>query len=174
MTADWPALQSPRSGAAARVHLIPNRRVGAGENALATALQPWEHQLFLEAIGRWSIRGAIGALGVGSLVLAVGWVTPWPETELQPWAAELALPLLLVALLVALWPVRRVRRAADLDTRLGFGDRLATAWVYRDSSQSIATLQRSDAISRLTIRSPRGENFAGARPGSSWVHWPPR
>ena len=122
-----------------------------------TALQPWEHQLSLEAIGRWSMRGAIGAFGVASLVLAVGWVTPWPETELQPWAAQLALPLLLVALLVAVWPVRRVRRAADLDTRLGFGDRLATAWIYRDSSQSIAALQRTDAIERLTLRSARQE-----------------
>src|SRR6202035_2883953 len=61
------------------------------------------------------------------------------------------------ALLLALWPVRKIRRASDLDTRLGFGDRLATAWVYRDSSQSIASLQRSDAISRLGIRSPRTE-----------------
>jgi hypothetical protein len=90
-------------------------------------------------------------------VLAVGWVTPWPEAELQPYAAEVALPLLVVALLVALWPTRRIRRAGDLDTRLGFGDRLATAWVYRDSSQSIATLQRSDAISRLGARSARRE-----------------
>ncbi|HLZ28192.1 MAG TPA: hypothetical protein VKV73_12810 [Chloroflexota bacterium] len=121
------------------------------------ALRPWEHQLFLEAVGRWSLRGVIGALGVASLVLAIGWVSPWPESELQPWAAQLALPCLLVAALVGLWPVRRLRRAADLDTRLGFGDRLATAWIYRDSSQSIATLQRSDAISRLKDRSARTE-----------------
>ena len=38
--------------------------------------EPWEHQLTLEAIGRWLIRGAIGASGRGSLVLLVGWVTP--------------------------------------------------------------------------------------------------
>jgi len=137
------------------VHLLFNRRVGPGENALATALQPWEHRLFLEAVGRWAIRGAIGASGIASLVLAIGWVTPWPEAELQPYAAELALPLLLVALLAALWPSRRIRRAADIDTRLGFGDRLATAWVYRESTQSIAALQRSDAIARLGARSPR-------------------
>ena len=90
-------------------------------------------------------------------MLAIGWVTPWPETELQPWAATAALPLLLVALVVAVWPARRIRRAANLDARLRFGDRLATAWAYRDSNQSIATLQRYDAITRLEARSPRGE-----------------
>jgi hypothetical protein len=90
-------------------------------------------------------------------VLAIGWVTPWPEAELRPWAAQVALPLVLIALLVAVWPVRRIRRAGDLDARLGFGDRLATAWAYRDSNHSIARLQRSDAITRLEARSPRSE-----------------
>lgn len=87
-------------------------------------------------------------------MLAVGWVTPWPEAELRPWAFQAAVPLLLAALIVALLPARRLRRAADLDTRLGFGDRLATAWVYRDSSQSIVRVQRADAIARLEKRSP--------------------
>ncbi|MDQ6669497.1 MAG: hypothetical protein M3069_01835 [Chloroflexota bacterium] len=113
--------------------------------------------MFLEAVGRWSVRGAIAALGVASMVLAIGWVTPWPEAELQPWAARVALPLLLLALLVAVRPLRRIRRAADLDKRLKFGDRLATAWAYRESDASIASLQRSDAIVRLGARSPRAE-----------------
>ncbi|MGI9149239.1 MAG: hypothetical protein ACR2IK_22280 [Chloroflexota bacterium] len=127
-----------------------------------TALQPWQHQLFLEALGRWSVRGAIGALGVASGVLAIGWVTPWPEAQLQPWALRLAVPLLVLALVVAVWPERRIRRAADLDRRLSFGDRLATAWAYRDSNASIARLQRTDAISRLASRSPR-----------THIHWRP-
>jgi hypothetical protein len=63
----------------------------------------------------------------------------------------------LIALLAAVWPVRRIRRAASLDTRLGFGDRLATAWAFRDSNQSIVHLQRSDAITRLQTRSPGNE-----------------
>jgi hypothetical protein len=109
----------------------------------------------LEAIRRWSIRGAIAALAVACLVLLIGWVTPWPESELRPWAAQLALPPLLVAFLIAIWPVRKGWRAAELDTRLGFGDRLATAWAYRGSSQPIVLLQRSDAIARLKTRSPR-------------------
>src|SRR5439155_9081175 len=89
------------------------------------------------------------------VVLAIGWVTPWPEAELQPLAARVALPLLPIALLMAVWPVRKIRRAANLDSRLSFGDRLATAWVYRNSNQSIATLQRSDAITQLESRTPR-------------------
>jgi hypothetical protein len=61
----------------------------------------------------------------------------------------------LTALLVPLIPVGVVSRASELDRRLQFGDRLATAWVYRDSSQPIVQLQREDAIARLTGRDPR-------------------
>jgi hypothetical protein len=122
---------------------------------LAVALRPWERRLTLESVQRWLIRGAIAALLLASLVLAVGWVTPWPESELRPWALQAALPLLVAALLVAVFPVRRLRQAAVLDTRLGFGDRLATAWVYRESTQTIVRLQRSDAIARLEKRSPQ-------------------
>jgi hypothetical protein len=88
-------------------------------------------------------------------VLVVGWLVPWPEAELRPWAAQLALPPLLAALVVALWPASHEHRAAALDGRLGFGDRLATAWAYRASYQSIVRLQRADAIARLARRSPR-------------------
>lgn len=118
------------------------------------ALRPWERQLVTESLLRWLIRGAIGAFVLGSLVLAVGWVTPWPESELRPWALQIAPSLLLGALMVAVLPVRRLRRAAVLDRRLGFGDRLATAWGYRESTQSIVRLQRSDAIEQLARRSP--------------------
>jgi hypothetical protein len=121
---------------------------------LAAALRPWERRLALESVQRWLIRGAIGAFAVGSLVLAVGWVTPWPEAELRPWAVQAALPLLLAALIVALLPTRKLRKAGVLDTRLGFGDRLASALVYRDSNQSIVRVQRADAIARLGRRSP--------------------
>jgi hypothetical protein len=122
---------------------------------LAAALRPWERRLTLESMRRWLIRGAIGACALGSGVLAVGWVTPWPEAELRPWAFQVAVPLLLAALVMAVLPTRRLRRAAALDTRLGFGDRLATAWVYRESNQSIVRLQRSDAIARLQKRAPK-------------------
>ncbi len=101
------------------------------------------------------MRGAIAAFALAGLVLAVGWVVPWPETELRPWAFQAAAPLLLAALLVAAFPVRRLRKAAVLDTRLDLGDRLATAWVYRASTQTIVRLQRSDAIARLEQRSPQ-------------------
>ncbi len=119
------------------------------------ALRPWERRLTLESVQRWLVRGAIAAFVLAGLVLAVGWVVPWPETELRPWAFRAAAPLLLAALLVAAFPVRRLRKAAVLDTRLGLGDRLATAWVYRASTQTIVRLQRSDAIARLAKRSPQ-------------------
>jgi hypothetical protein len=118
-------------------------------------LRPWERRLALEGVERWLIRGAIAALVLASLVLVVGWVTPYPESELRPWAAQFAVPPLLAALLLSLWPATRLRKAAAFDTRLGFGDRLATAWTYRGASQSIVQLQRADAIARLEKRSPR-------------------
>jgi hypothetical protein len=139
------------------LRLFPRRRVPAGEAALTAALRPWERQLGLETVERWLLRGVLAALVLGSLVLAIGWVTPWPESELQPYAAQLAVPVLGFALLVAVWPRRRARRAAELDTRLRFGDRLATAWAYRRADGSIVALQREDAITRLERRSPRSD-----------------
>jgi hypothetical protein len=136
---------------------VSRRRLRPGEDALVAALRPWERQLILEALRRWSIRGAVGALSAVSLVLVVGWVVPWPEAELRPWAAELALPPLLAALVVGLWPRSHHRRAAALDGRLSFGDRLATAWAYRASYQTVVRLQRADAINRLARCSPRAD-----------------
>jgi hypothetical protein len=103
------------------------------------------------------MRGAVVALALFSLVLVVGWVVPWPEAELRPWAAQLALPPLIAALILGLWPSGHHHRASALDRRLGFGDRLATAWAYRASYQSIVRLQRADAIARLARRSPRAD-----------------
>jgi hypothetical protein len=136
---------------------VSRRRLRPGEDALVAALRPWERQLILEALRRWTIRGAVGALAVVSLVLVVGWVVPWPEAELRPWAAQFALAPLLAALVVGLWPASRHRRAAALDGRLGFGDRLATAWAYRASYQTVVRLQRTDAIAGLAQRSPRAD-----------------
>jgi hypothetical protein len=62
---------------------------------------------------------------------------------------------LLVALVLALWPARTLRRASELDSRLAFGDRLATAWTFRDSDREIVRLQRADAVARLGGRSPK-------------------
>ena len=84
----------------------------------------------------------------------VGWIAPVPEAELRPWAAEVALPAALAGLVVGLWPSTHRRRAAELDTRLGSGDRLATAWAYRAANQTVVRLQRRDAIARLSNRSP--------------------
>ncbi|HEY0581106.1 MAG TPA: hypothetical protein VGE94_02930 [Chloroflexota bacterium] len=94
---------------------------------------------------------------MAAAILAIGWLAPVPEAELQPNAAELGLAVWLAALLVPLWPTPTLRRAADLDTRLGFGDRLATAWAFRDSTQAIVRLQRADAIARLEHHSPQTE-----------------
>jgi hypothetical protein len=150
-----------RLGAAAPVLFSPllrglrRRPAPAGEAALKAALRPWERRLAFEAIERWLMRGTIGALVLASLVLVVGWVTPYPESELRPWAVQFAVPPLLAALLLSRWPATRLRNAAVFDTRLGFGDRLATAWTYRHASQSIVQLQRADAIALLEKRSPR-------------------
>ncbi len=140
------------------------RRAAPGERALAAALGVWERRLVQESLRRWLIRGATGSLIVGGLVLLVGWVVPQPEEALRPWAFELGSAPLLAALLVALWPRRHIRRAAELDSRLRFGDRLTTAWSYRRSAEPIVALQRSDAIERLGHRSPRTElNWRPAR-----------
>jgi hypothetical protein len=154
-----PAVQSPEiGGPTARVLQVPlvfpRRRWRPGEDALIAALRPWERRLIVEGLRRWSVRGATGALAAASLVLLVGWAVPWPESELRPWAAQLALAPLFAALFVVVWPSSRHHRAAALDRRLGLGDRLATAWAYRAGYQTIVRLQRTDAIARLSGRSP--------------------
>ena len=135
-------------------HDVLRRRLAPGERELARALGPWERWLTREALQRWLVRGGVGALLLATLVLLIGWLLPRPEAELRPWAFELAAGPLLAAVVVALWPRAHVRRAAELDGRLGFGDRLATAWAFRGSEQTIARLQRTNAIDRLRQRVP--------------------
>ena len=110
-----------------------------------------------ESLRRWLLRGAVAALVLASAVLFIGWVTPLAEDVLRPWAAQAAIPPLLITAAIALWPSRRIRSAAAVDSRLGFGDRLATAWMFRAATQPIVALQRSDAIARLEKRSPRAD-----------------
>ncbi|HEY1294420.1 MAG TPA: hypothetical protein VGJ60_15185 [Chloroflexota bacterium] len=125
-----------------------------GEVSLRQALGAWEHRLTLERLRTWLMRGATVGLVAASLVLLVGWVVPTPESELRPWAATVAFIPLLIGIGVALYPRRHIRHAAELDQRLGFGDRLATAWSFRGSEQPIVRLQRSDALDRLQQRAP--------------------
>src|SRR5207245_2715405 len=94
---------------------------------------------------------------LGCAVLLVGWIVPQPEESLRPWAFQAAVVPLLAAALVAFWPRSRLHRAADLDDRLGFGDRLTTAWTYRQSDQPIVRLQRADTIDRLHRRTAQTE-----------------
>ncbi|MBV9596565.1 MAG: hypothetical protein JOZ87_06845 [Chloroflexi bacterium] len=140
-------------------------RTGArasGETALRDALGAWEQRLTLERLRTWLIRGAVAALVVACGVLLVGWVTPIPEGELHPWAAAIGLIPLLIATGFALSPRPHLHHAAELDQRLGFGDRLATAWSFRESEQPIARLQRVDALNRLQQRAPGAD-----------LHWRP-
>jgi hypothetical protein len=125
-----------------------------GQAALVGALGAWERRLLRESLGRWLIRGAVAALVIASLVLLVGWFTPIPEDDLRPWAAQLAPIPLLAAAAIALWPRPHLRHAAELDTRLRFGDRLTTAWSLRASEQPIARLQRADTLEHLAQRRP--------------------
>ena len=129
----------------------------AGETAIRDVLGAWEHQLRLERLRTWLIRGACVALGVACLVLLIGWLTPIPEADLRPWAAAMGVIPLLIAAGVGLAPRGHIRHAAELDERLGFGDRLATAWSFRDSEEPIVRLQRADALDRLQRRTPRGD-----------------
>jgi hypothetical protein len=126
-----------------------------GETAIRDVLGAWEHRLRLERLRTWLIRGGCAGLLVVCLVLLIGWATPIPEGDLQhPWAAALGVIPLLVAVGVALAPRGHIRHAAELDQRLGFGDRLATAWSFRDSEEPIVRLQRADALNRLAQRTP--------------------
>lgn len=128
-----------------------------GQRALIEALGPWERRLTREALLHSVLKGAICALLVAMVVLLIGWFTPTPEADLRPWAAELGLIPIVAATAIALWPRRHLQRAAHLDTRLRFGDRLATAWTLRASEQPIARLQRADALARLAERLPHKE-----------------
>jgi hypothetical protein len=129
--------------------------MAVGEASLVKALRPWEYRLVLESLERWLIRAAIASFVVAVCVLLIGWVTPMPESELRPWALQLGALPLVVSALVALVPKRHRRQAAELDRRLQFGDRLATAWAFRASDQPIVQLQRADALSALQRRAPQ-------------------
>jgi hypothetical protein len=121
-----------------------------GQLALQSALGPWERHLTRERLGRSLVRGATVAVAIAIVVLLIGWFTPIPESDLRPWALELAPIPLLAAAAVALWPRRHVQRAAELDARLHLGDRVATAWAFRGLDNPIIQLQRNDALTRLT------------------------
>ncbi len=125
-----------------------------GEVALRDALGVWERRLRRERVGTWLIRGAGVALLAVCLVLLVGWVTPIPESDLHPWAAGVAFVPLLAAAAYALVPRRHIRHAAELDLRLGLGDRLATAWSFRGAEDLVVRLQRNDALLRLSEGAP--------------------
>lgn len=141
------------------------RRAGSPEDSLLAALSPWERRLTVESAGRWLIRGAVVGLTLASLVLLIGWLVPRPETELRPLALEGALAVVLAAVIVGAWPGPHPRRAAQLDARLGLGDRLATAWAYRGQDRAILRLQRADAMASLGLRQPRSAlRWRPARP----------
>jgi hypothetical protein len=129
----------------------------AGQRALTHALGPWERRLQRNSVATWLLRGAIASCGVIILVLLVGWVTPTPESDLRLTAIEAALVPLLVAALIGISPRRHIRHSADLDGRLGFGDRLATAWLFRAADDPIIRLQREDALIQLRRRVPTRE-----------------
>jgi hypothetical protein len=119
------------------------------ERGLVLALRPWTRWLLAESAVRWLVRGGIAALATASLVLSISWLTPFPIQELKPTAFQLAAAVLASGLLVALWPVSRLRRAAELDRRLSLADRLATAWHQRNEQSAMARLQRQDALRLL-------------------------
>jgi hypothetical protein len=129
----------------------------AGEVALRDALGAWERQLTLEKLRTWLVRGASVGLLTASLVLLIGWLVPTPESELRPSAFAIGLIPLVGAIGFALLPRRHIRHAAELDQRLGLGDRLATAWSFRDSELAVVRLQRADSLDRLQQRSPARE-----------------
>jgi hypothetical protein len=124
------------------------------ERAMLVALRPWTRRLAVESTLCWLVRGAIVALGAACLVLAVGWLAPLPAGDLRPIAFQLALPLLAIGVLIGIWPATRLRRAAQLDTRLRLADRLATAWLNRHTSSAMARLQRRDALAHLAALAP--------------------
>ena len=141
----------------ASLHARYRRARAPGQAALVSALGAWERRLLLESLSRWLIRGGVAALVLASLVILVGWFTPIPEDQLRPWAGQLAPIPLLVAAAIALWPRSHLRHAAELDTRLRLGDRLATAWNLRADEQPIAHLQRADTLDHLARRLPNVE-----------------
>ncbi len=131
---------------------------------MLAALRPWLWRMRLESAVRWLVRGSIAVCAISIVLILVGWVTPWPEAEAHRTALLVALPLLLIALGLGLWPVAPARRAAELDERLHLADRLATAWVARTSTAPMARLQRTDAVRQLTSRAPRRLPIRWSRP----------
>ena len=123
--------------------------VTGADAVLRAALVPWTRRLALHSLAHWLIRGIGAGLLVVSGVLAIGWLVPWPMSDLQPIALRAAIPVFLLALIVGAWPRSMLQRAAELDTRLILADRLATAWLARHTSHPMAELQRADALEHL-------------------------
>jgi hypothetical protein len=128
-------------------------RLRAAPDPVQAALRPWARRLALEAVGHWLVRGASAGLLGACAVLGVGWLVPVPESALQPLAWRVVLAGLVAGLLVGIWPVSTLRRAAQLDSRLKLADRLTTAWLQRAAQQPMAAHQRHDALARLGERS---------------------
>src|SRR5207237_8327385 len=74
---------------------------------------------------------------------------PRPDGDWRPSALVLSLLPIRPAAVVGLLPRHHRRTARQLDQRLHLGDRLATAWAFRDSDEPIVRLQRADALERI-------------------------
>jgi hypothetical protein len=122
--------------------------------SLVTALRPWQRQLSLQQVVRWTMAGLLTGLLLACAVLLMSRLLPW-ATALY-WAIGFALVPTLISLVAAIrYRPTIADTAYTLDERLSLHNRLGTAWELRDETSAITHLQRRDAFQRLQQHTPR-------------------
>ncbi|MED1645664.1 hypothetical protein P4U99_21190 [Brevibacillus agri] len=123
------------------------------DNELRSLLEPVRRQLqkrvLLQQITQYGLWGAGGS----ALLLLAARLWPIPYYS---WLAAALIPLaLLLGGLVALRKKATLLQSAQAADGNGLAQRVETAWEHRDSTSSVAVMQREDALRHLRQNLPR-------------------
>jgi hypothetical protein len=128
---------------------------------LSSIVRPWRNRLALKGALKWATLGSAGGLGFAIILLSVARLVPWPAVLLWGVIATVAGTMCGVVYSFTIRPSLEAT-ARQTDHLMGLADRLGTAWEFRSSNSTLATLQRQDALAS-----------AGALvPGESIIIWP--
>lgn len=117
-------------------------------------MTPWNRRIRLARVVAWWCWGLMGGLGAAIVVLVASRLTPWAS------ATTVALALIVAAsfaMALGGWfaPLSPRQTAMIVDGAALLADRITTAWELRAVDDSVARLQRSDALGHLLDADPR-------------------